>query len=200
MRIFQVPTSNPSRSRRSAGIALLSAFPLLFKVQLLCTWPCLGFSKQIGAKLFESAVTLQLLYDVILEHATGALRQCFELLATPESYPVLVHCVAGKDRTGIVVALVLLLCGVEREAVVADYAASEAHLEAAIVASGGTMGGNEDLLNRKAIKSPAAALDVALSNVEATHGTIRSYLESHVKVPVEQLDRIRQLMLLQGQA
>ncbi|GAA5172153.1 MULTISPECIES: tyrosine-protein phosphatase [Amycolatopsis] len=36
----------------------------------------------------------------------------------------LVHCAAGKDRTGVVVALSLTVAGVEREAVVADYAAS----------------------------------------------------------------------------
>ena len=36
----------------------------------------------------------------------------------------LVHCAAGKDRTGTTVALALTLAGVEREAVVADYAAS----------------------------------------------------------------------------
>ncbi len=36
----------------------------------------------------------------------------------------LVHCAAGKDRTGVVVALALTAAGVVREAVVADYAAS----------------------------------------------------------------------------
>jgi len=37
---------------------------------------------------------------------------------------VLVHCAAGKDRTGTLVAIALLLSGAEPEAVVADYAAS----------------------------------------------------------------------------
>ena len=35
---------------------------------------------------------------------------------------MLVHCAAGKDRTGVTVALVLSLLSVEREAIVADYA------------------------------------------------------------------------------
>ena len=34
---------------------------------------------------------------------------------------VLVHCAAGKDRTGVVVALALAAAGVSREAIVADY-------------------------------------------------------------------------------
>ena len=38
--------------------------------------------------------------------------------------PVLVHCAAGKDRTGVVVALALSAVGVRPEAIVADYAAT----------------------------------------------------------------------------
>jgi protein-tyrosine phosphatase len=41
----------------------------------------------------------------------------------------LVHCAAGKDRTGTVVALALTLAGAEREAVVADYVASSERVE-----------------------------------------------------------------------
>ena len=39
------------------------------------------------------------------------------------------HCAAGKDRTGTVVSLALSVAGVEREAVVADYAASSERVE-----------------------------------------------------------------------
>jgi protein tyrosine/serine phosphatase len=46
-------------------------------------------------------------------------------IADPNSGAVLVHCAAGKDRTGVVVALALSLVGVHREAVVADYARSD---------------------------------------------------------------------------
>jgi len=44
--------------------------------------------------------------------------------------PVLVHCAAGKDRTGIAVALVLRLLGVERDLVLADYILTEQASEA----------------------------------------------------------------------
>jgi protein-tyrosine phosphatase len=39
--------------------------------------------------------------------------------------PVLIHCTAGKDRTGVLIALLLILLGVPREAVVADYLRSD---------------------------------------------------------------------------
>lgn len=43
---------------------------------------------------------------------------------------VLVHCAAGKDRTGVVVALSLAAAGVDRAAIVADYMASSERIEA----------------------------------------------------------------------
>lgn len=51
-------------------------------------------------------------------------------LAAIDAGPTLVHCAAGKDRTGVLVALVLEAVGVERDAVVADYALSAERLEA----------------------------------------------------------------------
>ena len=44
----------------------------------------------------------------------------------------LVHCAAGKDRTGTVVALALSVAGADREAIVADYAASTERVEAIV--------------------------------------------------------------------
>ena len=45
---------------------------------------------------------------------------------------VVVHCAAGKDRTGVVVALALSAAGVSREAIVADYVATGDRLEAVL--------------------------------------------------------------------
>lgn len=48
-----------------------------------------------------------------------------ELIAADESGPTAVHCVAGKDRTGTVVAFVLDLLGVDDDAIAAEYALTE---------------------------------------------------------------------------
>ena len=52
------------------------------------------------------------------------------LLGGPDPGPALVHCAAGKDRTGVLVALVLDAVGVTRQAVLADYALSAEQIEA----------------------------------------------------------------------
>ena len=54
------------------------------------------------------------------QNVAAALR----VLADGDSGTTVVHCAAGKDRTGVVVALALSLAGVHRDAVVADYVAS----------------------------------------------------------------------------
>lgn len=62
------------------------------------------------------------------ENMVAAVR----LLTEPEAGPALVHCAAGKDRTGVFCALVADAVGVRREAVVEDYALSNEALEAVL--------------------------------------------------------------------
>ncbi len=56
---------------------------------------------------------------------SAAYREAFELLADPENYPVLYHCRAGTDRTGVMSALLLSLLGVDRETLITDFRLSE---------------------------------------------------------------------------
>ncbi|HEY6483308.1 MAG TPA: tyrosine-protein phosphatase [Steroidobacteraceae bacterium] len=61
---------------------------------------------------------------LVLEQARDELRQVLQVIAAADSAPLLFHCVAGKDRTGIIAALLLALADVEADAIAADYAAS----------------------------------------------------------------------------
>jgi len=61
------------------------------------------------------------------EEVTGALRS----IATSRGAAI-VHCAAGKDRTGVIVALALLVADVEPEAIVADYMATGERIDAII--------------------------------------------------------------------
>jgi protein-tyrosine phosphatase len=57
-----------------------------------------------------------------------------QLMADPANRPVIIHCTAGKDRTGIVVAVLLSILGVDDDDIVADYHATTINM-APIVAS-----------------------------------------------------------------
>jgi len=69
------------------------------------------------------------LNKLILVHATEQILRILELFLDPTNFPIMYHCSLGKDRTGLVTALILLTCGVCREDVVENYRLSEDHLE-----------------------------------------------------------------------
>ena len=71
------------------------------------------------------------LYMVLLDHASMYLVELVREVSVAEG-AILVHCAAGKDRTGVSVALVLRLVGVSREQVLADYLETEAAEQAII--------------------------------------------------------------------
>lgn len=60
-------------------------------------------------------------YRWYLEVGRGALVESLELLGDPRRTPLVFHCAAGKDRTGVLAALVLDILGVDRSVIVADY-------------------------------------------------------------------------------
>ncbi|CAM3207482.1 protein tyrosine/serine phosphatase [Williamsia muralis] len=70
---------------------------------------------------------LRSLYLTTLETKADRAARVVEIVAHAEG-PVLVHCTAGKDRTGLVVAALLLAAGVEPAAVRDDYLATTANM------------------------------------------------------------------------
>lgn len=71
--------------------------------------------------------TLAEMYVEILDHSQDLIVRAVEPFSTGET--TLVHCTAGKDRTGIIVALLLDLVGVDRDTIVHDYALTNVYLE-----------------------------------------------------------------------
>lgn len=76
---------------------------------------------------------------------------------------VLFHCTAGKDRTGVVSAIILMLCGVEREAVVSDYTVSCEY--------------NKEKLNAFLQAHPEVDRDIVLANEKSMNGFIDLFNE-----------------------
>ncbi len=64
-------------------------------------------------------------YVELLDLGAAAFADAVERIAAPHGTPVLIHCSAGKDRTGVLAALLLDAAGVERQAIVDDYAATQ---------------------------------------------------------------------------
>ena len=70
---------------------------------------------------------LQQMYRDLADEVWPQAGQLFKVLLNAEAYPVLIHCRAGKDRTGFMCALVEQAVGVERTAIVQDYLETNHH-------------------------------------------------------------------------
>ncbi|MCW2771096.1 MAG: protein tyrosine phosphatase [Aeromicrobium sp.] len=102
------------------------------------------------------------LYLLLLDHASMYLVELVREVGLAQG-PTLIHCAAGKDRTGVSVALLLRLVGVSREDVLADYLLTS-HAEQDIIARLRKSSGHR---HRQSL--PASFFDVS---AEAIHGVL----------------------------
>jgi protein-tyrosine phosphatase len=110
----------------------------------------------------------------VLEHTRPQLRQVLEIIADAAAAPLLFHCVAGKDRTGLIAALLLALADVEPAAIAADYAASTAHLADAYMVRYSDLGRAEIL---EALRCPEEGVANMLAYLEP-YGGAAGYLRA----------------------
>jgi len=138
----------------------------------------------------EPPESTRLLYLEFLRRYRPAFGRAVAAIAAAEE-TILVHCHAGKDRTGLVVALLLRVAGVPPEAIAADYALSadnlrELHAEW-IEASASD---EERGLRTRMAASPAAAMLGVLTELERGNGGAEGYLRE-AGVSERELARIR---------
>ena len=93
----------------------------------------------------------------------------------------LVHCSAGKDRTGVVVALALVVAGVRTDAVVADYAATAERTEAVLARLRRSATYVHDINRRPADshRPRTETMTAFLEQMDARHGGVASWLDGH---------------------
>jgi protein-tyrosine phosphatase len=112
-------------------------------------------------------------YRLIVLEATAELARIVRIVASA-SGPVLVHCAAGKDRTGIVVAVLLRAAGVRRDDVMADYLRTNDNLErlwARLTAAGAHLPSNSDALfgvDARVLAAPSTSSSATRAGSAAT--------------------------------
>ncbi|MFC4145582.1 tyrosine-protein phosphatase [Micromonospora mangrovi] len=132
-------------------------------------------------------------YAALAETGTAGLAEAVGLIADSANAPVVVHCVAGKDRTGIVCALTLAVLGVADEDIAADYALSteaSARFSAWVAATFPEV----EEPPPPFLASPAEAMTLFLAELRAGYGSAEDYLR-HAGVTDAQLTALRDHLL-----
>ncbi len=163
-----------TRERAAGG------WPEMLDSAMVCELPVLPDDWTLPKEDFETpTLHLSAAYDDMARLGRDAVRSTFELLADPDRYPLLFFCIAGKDRTGMVAALLLSALGVDEEQVLDDYELSGDHVVALVehLRSHDRLG-NNPMINQpiEVLRAPRGAMSDALGRMRAEHGSELGYL------------------------
>jgi protein-tyrosine phosphatase len=118
-------------------------------------------------------------YRYTIDECGDPISAAVRALCAPGALPALVHCAAGQDRTGIVIALVLAVLGVPDELIGADYALSSVYLDPDSTAVTGRpkATGPGDNVTAELLSSPAGLILNVLARARAAGGgSVHGYL------------------------
>ncbi|KAJ3106317.1 hypothetical protein HDU97_006515 [Phlyctochytrium planicorne] len=109
-----------------------------------------------------------------------------------------VHCTAGKDRTGVLVAVLLMWLGVEEDIVVRDYALTEVLMSYSDEEIARFADYSSNTLSHESIRTMLGSrkenMEKTLEVLAEVYGSAKDYLEKYVGVEMDVLDRVRTVL------
>lgn len=139
-------------------------------------------------------------YREMLEIGASRFVEALELLSRKDVLPAVFHCAAGKDRTGILAALVLSSLGVDDEIICADYGLTEAAMARTIAWSQVHM---PELAARYRdiphvfLATDPRAMAIILRELHDRHGSVARFVRE-IGVDASTIDRLKQALLEAG--
>lgn len=132
-------------------------------------------------------------YLNFLEDGQEGLAAALTLIADPDAAPVVVHCMAGKDRTGVVCALTLALLGVSDADIAEDYALTEVAMASLTEYLTRT---RPDMVQDKyhMFDCPRDAMLMFLGDLRDRYGSVEKYARE-IGISAEQMAALRDHLL-----
>ncbi|MFI0355505.1 tyrosine-protein phosphatase [Actinomadura sp. 9N407] len=132
-----------------------------------------------GVVMGDTSLSLAQRYARIMESSGTALADTVRAIAAAPGAAVF-HCAAGKDRTGMVSAVVLGVLGVADEDVIADYALTGRNLARieARLAGNAAYGRTAAYVPRDVMTADAATMGELIADLRARHGGMAGLLDS----------------------
>ncbi len=163
--------------------------------------------KTLLREMSENPAKIAAVHDFLIDGyrtmalSSGAFAKLFEAIKTEERMPVLFHCTAGKDRTGIGAAFILLALGVPEATVIEDYFLSNRYRESAnrrilqgaaqSVADPAVLEGIRGLLEVR-----ACYIRTTLDTIEERYGGFDAFLAQELKVSPDERAILQERYLL----
>lgn len=144
----------------------------------------------------EPVSTLEEMNLFFLEDNASRVSTALQRFAAPGAFPALVNCTVGKDRTGLVVALLLAIAGVSRADIVRDYMLSDVptrDLRARTVQVAIANGADEKLVRELTSIRPSV-MERTLDHLETSYGGAEGYARS-AGLTSEQIESIREALV-----
>jgi protein-tyrosine phosphatase len=126
------------------------------------------------------------IYGLMLERFGDRFTAVVELVADSGGHPTVFFCAGGKDRTGLVAALILGALGVADEDIAADYALTAGVLPVLLErnrARADARGVAPEVAQNSLLTAEAATMRPVLTRLRAEHGSVDDYLEAHGAAP-----------------
>jgi protein-tyrosine phosphatase len=120
-------------------------------------------------------------YRRMLDDGHETVAEILAILSDPSAYPAMFHCSAGKDRTGVIAAVLLGVLGVPDETIVADYALSAASMHRLLEFYVTAYPDATERLERIApamVAADPAAMAGLLGSLRADFGTFDGYADA----------------------
>ncbi len=117
-------------------------------------------------------------YQSILDTSGDQFVSVVRMISQRRNHPVVFQCAAGKDRTGLVAAMVLGLLGVDDETITADYAASAAVVDM-LLARLHARAPEREPPGPRIMSAEASTMQAALDWMRDHHGSIEGYTRAH---------------------
>jgi protein-tyrosine phosphatase len=132
-------------------------------------------------------------YAEVAEDGVAELRQALEVAAAADA-PLVFHCASGKDRTGLLAALLLALLGVDEEQIAADFARTELATER-LIADWRALNPDRELRWPGYGRAPEAVIRHFLADLSATYGSVVGYATDRLGVDEALTARLRGRLL-----
>lgn len=126
----------------------------------------------------------------------GAYTKILKQLAKPDAQPCLIHCTAGKDRTGVLVALLLMLVDVSKEAIAEEYALTDLGLAELrplfverLLKNPALEGDREGVMNM--VSSRKETMEASIDMIEKEFGGSQTYIQQKCGLSDGEIEQLK---------